>query len=71
MDERRVEGALLLRSFAALCLVGGAGLLLDDRDGPASWTHLAIQWGDQSRYGFSATISPTIGAPLVPPMNER
>ena len=41
-SERHAEGALLLRSFAALCLVGGAGLLLDYRDGPVSWMHLAV-----------------------------
>lgn len=41
-SERHAEGALLSRSFAALCLVGGAGLLLDYRDGPVSWMHLAV-----------------------------
>ena len=41
-SERHAEGALLSRSFAALCLVGGAGLLLDYRDGPVSWMHLGV-----------------------------
>lgn len=41
-SERHAEGALLSRSFAALFLVGGAGLLLDYRDGPVSWMHLAV-----------------------------
>ena len=41
-SERHAEGALLSRSFAALCLVGGAGLLLDFRDGPVSWMQLAV-----------------------------
>ena len=40
-SERHAEGALLSRSFA-LFLVGGAGLLLDYRDGPVSWMHLVV-----------------------------
>ena len=40
--DRRVEGALLSRTFAGLSLVGVAGLLLDYRDGPVSWTQLAV-----------------------------
>lgn len=40
--QRRVEGALLIRTFAGLALAGIAGLLLDYRDGPVSWTQLAV-----------------------------
>ncbi len=38
----RSAGALASRSFAGLTAVGLAGLLLDYRDGPVSWLHLAV-----------------------------
>jgi hypothetical protein len=40
--QRQAEGALLARTFAGLALAGIAGLLLDYRDGPVSWTQLAV-----------------------------
>lgn len=38
----RTAAALGARSFGGLALAGIAGLLLDYRDGPVSWVHLAV-----------------------------